>query len=534
MTEHNEQSSTPVGDSIPEVHVENVDLGIPTETQSTEQNEEPKDTEPQPTIAFRRYEGEQQHTGILNTSMVRKGTGKPSIAEVAMYLPSDALDSSNDLIVELNEITDEDPLLADEQGVEWLLTASAAQVLHENHTVNQKALEHGAWGNYIEHLTQRLRVGRPSFGNGNQPLTGARAAAKIAAVTSVGGVVQIPLYKAGFWVSIKAPSDTALNEARRLCEQQKEDFGRRSNGRTRSLTDVYSRKPLIDLAIRCIYDATVAYQDPQELYELIPFDEHEDLLWGVGLALYTQGFPMSRACTANVGVCKDVERAYVDLSEFQRVRTDLLTEKQKIHMANRTKRATIEQVAAYRAEFLERESGDDLSVFRFGDMSLAIVEPSIRQWVDDGFQWVRELELSVEAAFTGKMSAKERDAYITEQAGLSSLRQYSHYVSRITFYTPEGTEDGYIEDPVEIALHLGGLTGNTEFNSKFLDHIDRFFAARAVTVIAIWNYVCPKCGGEQSDHHPNSRYLIPISPLKTFFTILTHKLKTTTRNASVS
>ena len=115
MTEHNEQSSTPVGDSIPEVHVENVDLGIPTETQSTEQNEEPKDTEPQPTIAFRRYEGEQQHTGILNTSMVRKGTGKPSIAEVAMYLPSDALDSSNDLIVELNEITDEDPLLADEQ-----------------------------------------------------------------------------------------------------------------------------------------------------------------------------------------------------------------------------------------------------------------------------------------------------------------------------------------------------------------------------------------------------------------------------------
>lgn len=517
-----EHTPTQVGD---------VEQPIPETPENTETQEE--QPEQKPRFTKLPYDGKQTHVGVMSPDkMMRKDRGTPKDAEIAGGLPSDSRAVTLDLLNQLNDIPVDDPLL-DQEAAVWVMANAAGAVLLEHDDVNQKALEQGKWGNYVEHLTQRLRAGKPSFGSGNQPLTGARAAAKVAAVTSVGGVVQIPLYKAGFWVSIKAPSDTALNEARKLCEQQKDEFGRRSGGRTNSLTDVYSRKPLIDLAIRCIYDATVVYQDPQDLYDLIPFDEHEDLLWGMGLALYMRGFPMSRSCTGAPGVCKDVENGYMDLSELQRVRTDRLTEKQKIHMSQRTKRHTLEQIAAYRAEFLEQDGLDDLSVFRFGNMALAIVEPSIRTWVDEGFQWVRELELSVEAAFTGKLSAKERDAYITEQAGLSSLRQYSHYVGRITFYDEAGNEDGFIEDDVEIALHLGSMTGNSEFNEKFLDHIDRFFSARAVTVIAIWNYICPKCGNLQKDQNSDP-YLIPISPIRTFFTILTHKLKTTTRNVSVS
>lgn len=524
---NNDQPATEVAADLPEVP--EVEHALPeAEKLAAEEPQAPKFTKLP-------YEGKQTHVGVMSPhSMIRSGRGEPSAAEIDLFLPSDALETTNDLLLQFNDLSMDDEFLDDQDAAEWVLTGSAGGILHENSNIKQKALEQGAWGNYVEHLTQRLRAGKPSFGGGNQPLTGARAAAKIAAVTSVGGVVQIPLYKAGFWVSIKAPGDTALNETRLKCEQQKDEFGRRSGGRTNSLTDVYSRKPLIDLAISCIYDATVVYQDPQELYELIPFDEHEDLLWGVGLALYLQGFPMSRACTGATGKCKAVERAYIDLSDLQRVRTDRLTEKQKIHMAQRTKRHTLEQIAAYRAEFLTQEGTDGLSVFRFGNMSLELVEPSIRQWVDEGFQWVRELELSVEAAFTGKMSAKERDAYITEQAGLSSLRQYSHFVHRIAFYNDAGEEDGYIDDELEIALHVGSMTGNSEFNSKFLEHIDRFFAARAVTMIAIWNYVCAKCGETQVDHVARDPYLIPISPIKLFFTILTHKLKMTTRNVSVS
>ena len=524
---NNEQAVTDVAADLPDVsEVEHV----------SPEAEKPTAEEPQtPKFTKLPYEGKQTHVGVMSPqSMIRAQRGEPNTSEIDLFIPSDALETTDDLLLQFDSLSMEDEFLDDPEAGAWLLTGSAGGILHENSSIKQKALEQGSWGNYVEHLTQRLRVGKPSFGGGNQPLTGARAAAKIAAVTSVGGVVQIPLYKAGFWVSIKAPGDTALNDARRKCEEQKDAFGRRSGGRTNALTDVYSRKPLIDLAISCIYDATVVYQDPQELYELIPFDEHEDLLWGVGLALYSQGFPMSRACTGSVGKCKNVERAYLDLSDLQRVRTDRLTEKQKIHMAQRTKRHTLEQIAAYRAEFLTQEGVDTLSVFRFGNMGIELVEPSIRQWIDEGYQWVRELELSVEAAFTGKMSAKERDAYITEQAGLSSLRQYSHFVHRIAFYNDAGEEDGYIDDELEIALHIGSMTGNSEFNSQFLEHIDRFFAARAVTMIAIWNYVCAKCGETQVDPLARDPYLIPISPIKLFFTILTHKLKVTTRNASVS
>lgn len=480
------------------------------------------------------FTGEQTLVGVMSPeNMVRAKRGEHDVYDGALVVPSATLEQSVALMDVLNDVKDDDPLVQTADGAGWLLTTGISSLLHENNEIRQKALGMGEWGNYVEHLTQRLRAGRPSFGGGNQPLTGARAAAKVAAVTSTGGVIQIPLWKAGFWVSMKAPGDAQLNETRLKCEQQKEEFGRRSGGRTHSLTDVYSRKPLIDLAISCIYDATVVFQDPRELFDLIPFDEHDDLLWGLGLSLYSQGFPMIRSCLSDIGKCLHVERKYVDLSDLQRVRNDRLTVKQRIHMSNRTKRHSLEEIAAYRAEFLQSEGEDGLGVFRYKNMAISIVEPSIARWADDGFAWVRELELSVEAAFTGKMSAKERDAFITEQAGLASLRQYGHYATRITFYDEKGEEDGFIEDPLEVQTHLGSMTTDSEFNQKFLEHIDRFLTARTVTTIAIWNYVCPACGSKQLDASTDRPYLIPISPIKTFFTILTHKLKQTRLNASV-
>ena len=275
----------------------------------------------------------------------------------------------------------------------------------------------------------------------------------------------------------------------------------------------------MDFLLTCVVETTLWSDDPQDIAEALKLADINTLIWGGALAIYPNGYPYVQPCTAQPGNCAHQVRGKVALHRLLFVDNNMLTEKQRRHMARRKTRITKEEYAAYAEQFAVKESSkyeDDGLGIRFSD-------PSYAQYRESGFEWVAELEAATEQAFGNRISIRERDEHVNNMAKAVAMRQYSHWVQRITFLRENGEDDGFVESRKDINAQLEMLTGNPARAKEFFTRVDTYIAENAIAVIGIPNYVCPKCRARQTTAPGRFEEIIPIEVGQAFFTLITQR-----------
>lgn len=425
---------------------------------------------------------------------------------------------SNEIAEHLEQNVDDDDLNED-----WQLTMMQAAELYPRADTFLKSLQRvdGDWASMVPHEDLKLTASRPSIGKSaqGQALTGAAAMARMAAYTSLGTVLQVPMWRSGFWITLKAPSDGALMELERRMMLERMVFGRLTRGMTYSQSEVHIKAALVDFLLSCVVETTLWSDDPQDIAEALKLADINTLIWGGALAIYPNGYPYVQPCTAQPAVCSHQVRGKVALHRLLFVDNNMLSEKQRRHMARRKTRITKDEYAAYAEEFAVKES----SRYEDDGIGIRFCDPTYAQYRDSGFEWVAELEAATESAFGNRISIDERIAHVNNMAKAVAMRQYSHWVSRITFLRDNGEDDGYVESRKDINAQLEMMTGNAARAKEFFERVDTYIAENAVSVIGIPNYVCPKCRKRQPTAAGRFEEIIPIEVGQAFFTLTTQR-----------
>jgi histone acetyltransferase (RNA polymerase elongator complex component) len=138
----------------------------------------------------------------------------------------------------------------------------------------------------------------------------------------------------------------------------------------------------------------------------------------------------------------------------------------------------------------------------------------VEEYVESGMRWIDSIINIIEESLSASLGDKERDAYVAQHGRLASLRQYGHWVKKITY---GGTVE--IVDRESIEDLLDKLSSSDELVNVYLENIKDYISSSTVSIIAIPAYKCPNCQGQMNGDDLRHPHLIQLDALMTFFTL---------------
>lgn len=373
--------------------------------------------------------------------------------------------------------------------------------------------------------SHELRAGRPGFGDrkGTAPLVGEEALQYIQSMLGTGQIVRIPLWHSGIWVDIKAPTEAQLLELDRRIANEKIYLGRLTNGLAYSNMSVYHNSFLFNFALSMVFNCSIENYSVDGLKEQILLPDLPQLLWGLLTTIYPNGYRYHRPCINDPSVCTHVVEALLDVGKLSWTDNNALTTGQRDHMKRRTAKFTEIELKNYRNQHRYTKMGT-VKVKEIDDKvtTVELRVPTLADYERSGFSWVDGIVAGTDQAFGSQYNADERNEYILDQARVSSLRQYAHWIERITFTNGNDLENQrVIEDRSTVESVIGQLTGDVEVFENLLEGVRKYINETTISQIALPSYKCPACQKDQNDpeeaKHP---HLIPLDIGAVFFILL--------------
>lgn len=388
------------------------------------------------------------------------------------------------------------------------------------------------WDHGQMHDGRKINIGRYSPKSaGGQEISGLMAVARLAASQNIGKPVTAPLWHTGIWVTLRPSQNIDLMNMEAKVSSLKAAFGRQTRGRVFSQSDVYLKMTVVDFVLDHIEATTAPSGDKADLKALIKITDIPLLVWAMASANHPQGHHYAQACTAKPGKCSYVARGKVNIPDLLYVDSSAFTDNQRKAMLSPTQKVSkAESLEAYQLEFNTR----GLDSFVYNDtLKIEFQVPSIADYETAGYSWVAELEKAYESLFGRGVALEQRGEYITQQAELAALRQYSHWVKRIVFLDPNGDEGDWIENRDVLVKNIERLTDDPEFSKAYYTHVISFINQVTAAVTAIPNFVCPSCGSRQPTDEGRFQHLVPVDLAQAFFTLARLRVLTAVRSSNI-
>lgn len=410
--------------------------------------------------------------------------------------------------------------VATAQGQAWVAAIQAGmEHLYKGDSFTRSVTrENSHWRQKVQHEGEEIAAGRPKFGNSSDnTIAGEAALMKVSSGLGLGSVVQIPLWHTGIWLSIKPPSEGRLLELDRRIANEKITLGRYSSGMVFSNVSVYLNSHVINLALECVYDATIKNMRSDHLKDLIKITDIQTLVWGMACAIYPKGYKYSRACTANPANCQHVVQADISLPKMFWTDNDSLSDWQRRHMTKRSEKFSAEELRKYADD---HSRGGPRKIQLNDEVGIRLKVPTIAEYEQSGMEWVDGIVELLENSLGTQLRGEDRDEYITDQGRLTALRQYAHWVESIDV----GEEQ--IVDRASINEVLNTISSDEKLADVFFDEVGKYIDDSTISLIGIPKYDCPRCGQVQHGDMYDARHphILPIDVISSFFTLLDQRL----------
>lgn len=406
-------------------------------------------------------------------------------------------------------------------GRNWnsMLRAAGTMSAYHNQAMGEVPNRKGSeWRQYLATEVGRLGFNVPRVAEeGVGMYRGADAMLRVRSIMGLGGVVSVPLFHSGFWVTLATPTESALIELFRRISDDKVRLGRETMGLVFSNEQSYLVSWLVDFCLEHMRETSLKNEDPTAIRSLMKAQDHGVLLWALACLIWPRGFNYGRALTTVEGVQKaETVTARINVAKLLWVDNSYLSTKQKAHMARRARGSvTEEQVLEYQKEF---DLGEG-RLFQINDqLGLRLKQPTIEKYVEDGESWISNIVRMVDTTFTQAAPGDdERNRIIDLHAKAARLRKYGSWISAVVFTDPSGagavdnTEESVIQGTLEMLSSLPEADQIEKAIGQFIDDT-------TISMIAI-----PETSGKDTGI-PRFPHLIPLDVVNTFFTLLAQKI----------
>lgn len=345
--------------------------------------------------------------------------------------------------------------------------------------------------------------------------------------------IRVPMWHSGFWMSLRAPDDGALLELNRRITETKIELGRRTVGMAYSNHLVFTMQHMVDFIMDHLY-ATTLLPDTlakanNDIRNLISALDIPMMVWGMACLIWPRGFNYTRPIFSKDGIATNNVEGVVNIAKMMLEDTASFTDWQRRHMTKKFGASvTWDELQKYRSEFSRGFPREEHLKMGSATVSFRLRVPTVAQFLKSGVKWVDSIVAIVDQAFGIQPDEDARNNYILEQSKAFYMRQYAHWVERITAYNgpvdDEGTRSNFVEDEEEIDKLLDTLSTQDTLREGYYEMIRKYMEDSTVAIIAV-----PRAEGDEMDKErtrklPRYPHWISIDPVSTFFILLGQKV----------
>lgn len=414
---------------------------------------------------------------------------------------------------------------SNEKTLDWVDVLKTGSELNtpEEAFVSSLEREGSDWTNSFEHNKVPMSGAYISYNSTkDNSINGEFAVIKLLTHLGIGRPFQAPQYHSGFWVSFKAPGDSAIIDFNRSIITDKISLGRYTYGLVFNNTTVYSVERCVNFAIDFMTDCTVSGINKENIKDHLLVQDIPSFLWGIVCAMYPRGFNYRRSCINDPTKCNYILEDTIDVSKMLFIDRGSLNVWQKTNMSSRTaKSKNLESLKTYSNENT-RIGSRSFSVNEGleNEITFTIKSPTVNQFIEAGHKWVDDIVNLVEEAMKkgGDKEFKERLLLAYERS--SKMMYYSHWVESIKF------GDYLIDDKDTINNSLIGLSSDTTILPIFMEEVQKYINDSTISLVGIPKYECPQCGMDQDVKHSYEGLdsIIPLDVLQLFFALTGQRL----------
>lgn len=370
----------------------------------------------------------------------------------------------------------------------------------------------------VETETGRMAPGYPTYKKvSNEALTGERAVLRFMDHVNLAGVVRVPCWNTGMWITIKPPSESRLHQLSRQILDDKIRLGRHTQGAVFNNMTIYYMDALIEVIFDNIYQTNLktnkSYAQVMSCHDIVP------LVTMLAASIYRNGVPYQRACTFDPSKCIHVVEEKLDISKLLWVNRKALTKKQLSILAKQAAGSiTEDDLAAYREEnykalprlFKVKTSSSD-------GFSIKLKVPTIAEHLASGHGWVGDIVQMVNTALGVDASQNARNQYINEQAAATELRQYAHWIDNIIY-----DDNVSFENREDLDKAIDALSSDAVAREEILKAVRNFITESTLTMVGVPTYTCPSCNKSNVDDSTSEVFkgIIPLNVYRTFFQLI--------------
>lgn len=367
-----------------------------------------------------------------------------------------------------------------------------------------------------------LQAGRPRYSTDNSPvLTGERAVNRILGAIggTGGGLIQIPLWHSGFWVTLRTPSDDQWLALEYEMTASKIALGRSTGGAAFSNNAVYANKAIMNLFSECVYDTTLVEKDPSYIARVIDVNDIPHIAWGLAVAQYPRGFHYARAVLEKDPTKKRVIKELINIARCQFVNRRALTAAQIAHMCRRMGSSMDkESVTKYRDGFT-RNKGRRVQLN--DSVAIRLRSPMLEDYVTAGEAWVNSVVQLIDktVGYGKEIEAEKRNLMIEDSARATYLRQFTHYIEAFEILNPNNGEvESEVLDRETIEITCNGLSRDEEITDKIISECQKYINDTTIAIIAV-----PTENEFEENRLADFPHLLPLDVITTFFTLGRHR-----------
>lgn len=365
------------------------------------------------------------------------------------------------------------------------------------------------WSQYLQTERGKIAFMSPKLADGDsKKVAGKKALLRVRSLMGMGGLVSIPLFRSGFWITIKTPSEASLIELNRRIGEEKIALGRQTHGLAFSNNEAFMTGWLVDFALANIYESNL--KNEEDLRAKIEVIDIPMIIWGLAVAIYPRGFNYSRAITTPNGVRnRELVTALINVTKMLWVDNSYFSDQHKTQMSLRQADSITDEMLETYKKTMRLGEGREVELFE--GVKVVIKVPTVSQQVDSTHRWVTDLNNIIDETFTqSDPDDEDRNNMLAIHARTSQARTYSPWVESIIV---EGEETITASEDIEEFLTM--LSEKQEATKTFIDEIKRFINDATCAIIAI-----PETSGQVDESLPQFPQLIPINVPSVFFILL--------------
>ena len=430
--------------------------------------------------------------------------------------------SDSEIAESISGFKNTDPSIGQE-GRTWLKAVKGAQKMRVGKKLQEANLASGEWKQYVEVGGYRSYAREVISGAMDREISGIRAVNHLRHVMHMGEDRETPLYASGIHITLRAVPDSDLSNLETLVLSEKEEIGRLTGGAGLSATGIYLVDHVAAMIINNMVKTNVELTSPDQLLDLILVTDLQNLSLNQANTIFPKGYPIEVPCTKDYEKCQHVESFNLLLRYMVDHRQDKLTEYQRVHMSNPDRKITIKDVEKYQEEGPVKIS-KTVSV-RGGKVRIDFRTPTLRQYIQDGRAWIDGITNMVDTILSEHLDERQRQFTVEDQARLTTLRQYGHFIKSVTTVANDGSESTTTDRETLLTM-LNDLSSDDAALTAIVAGVREHIEAATVSVVGVPKTPCPKCQAdiELTDEEKKHPKIIPVDALNLFFTLLSLKL----------